>query len=643
MAVAGTDSVTARLRYLSSSSASNSPQLFQYMVSFPDKPDGPWTNIQFTAYNEPIRNIRNYLQQFNLDDQGFQLVKHMTSVKDLKDTNTVETKYFAECTAFLTSHLGAKYVKIFDCSFRKSNYPPTLGPDFKFKVRPPSPMVHVAEGAARRLRFHLPEQSREILQQQCRYQIINIWRPLVDTVIDYPMTMCDYSTVSTSDALTVDLFEAGYCEQMYYFRHSPEHKWYYVKEQTKDEILLIKCFDSGSPGIGSKTDSEACPPSVQGKIRFFETAFLDSELHKQNLTDLSAYLWRIQQQASFLDERLFSKLRTKSSSIVSISDDINILEWIFEIASAVVSEILKPPAPTINRILEELKNSGLLDEGPDDPSWSLFARQGIFAVIGYLTMLYNPTVDDFEPDVFRLSNRDCIDKNIYDHTHQDVGCSKQSMLKVLKGFGTLLPPEAENLTENPSTDIELRPAAINAHLLQTLGKVTFRWVDTLPLHFFTTESANHDYWLPSSGLQQYLSEILLSYRLLFGQDPKSRQLFRRLNPFSDYPKSITDNVLVSLCQKTQTPDLLSNLITEKRGYSATDDFAYFRDKLLVLTRLLEDTEPGDVLDVWMDKRNLVQWYTFFAVMCFGGGGLLLAITQTILAGLQLRSQASGSN
>ncbi|KAK6354121.1 hypothetical protein TWF730_008541 [Orbilia blumenaviensis] len=79
-----------------------------------------------------------------------------------------------------------------------------------------------------------------------RYQIINVWRPVVDVVEDCPLAFCHPESTSELDEVPGDVVKRDYIGEVYYMKHRPESepRWFYLNQQTKDEVWLFKSFDS---------------------------------------------------------------------------------------------------------------------------------------------------------------------------------------------------------------------------------------------------------------------------------------------------------------------------------------------------------------------------------------------------------------
>lgn len=164
-------------------------------------------------------------------------------------------------------------------------------------------------------------------------------------------------------------------------------------------------------------------------------------------------------------------------------------------------------------------------------------------------------------------------------------------------------------------------------------------------------------------------ETLLTYRLIFGQSYESRKITSGLidgassemgGRVSDGGDGV-DEFLRTLCTtplytqwsllglpfgRRSGPHITGELfpisslsvhndLIESSSYSARDDFPTFGHRLLALQRYNSRHQPSKITDLWRDRRNLLQWYTFWAVLLVGGLGLLLATLQLIVGIIQV--------
>lgn len=331
---------------------------------------------------------------------------------------------------------------------------------------------------------------------------------------------------------------------------------------------------------------------------------------------------------------------------------------------------------SINDIVSHLLKANLLQLGSDSKAL-INAKCLVFAMIGWQTMLYQADFDSCPPNQLAIQS----EMGIYQgQAHmclkQNNTACKKKMHDFLLGYGLLLPPRNFHALASPEDKkafLELKtiyPTTINAYTMTTIGEVTIEWVDSLACHleydsylnklfifrypsFCLAHINSGDWresprsvihacaacrdstgqWATTSDVTQMLRETVLSYRLLFGQDKRSRQLFRKLNPFEHIPGDGRDTFLDKLCgQKRYHSDFN---ISERESYDLPRDFPILRSRLAVILRHLSVKKPRTWRDLWKDKRDSAQWLTFWAVLIIGGLGVFLALLQAVLQIVQL--------
>lgn len=76
-------------------------------------------------------------------------------------------------------------------------------------------------------------------------------------------------------------------------------------------------------------------------------------------------------------------------------------------------------------------------------------------------------------------------------------------------------------------------------------------------------------------------------------------------------------------------------LQEQSSYSSQDDFPLLGQRLAKLQEFTLRQQPSKLRDLWRDRRNPLQWYTFWAVLIFGGWSLLLGLLQLVVGIAQL--------
>lgn len=79
----------------------------------------------------------------------------------------------------------------------------------------------------------------------------SVWQPTRGPCVDWPLALCDASSVDfLSDTMASDIVDPwGYTENMQ-VHYNNGQRWYYLKDQMPNELLVFKCADS-EEGKGS--------------------------------------------------------------------------------------------------------------------------------------------------------------------------------------------------------------------------------------------------------------------------------------------------------------------------------------------------------------------------------------------------------
>ncbi|KAI1764172.1 hypothetical protein GGR53DRAFT_530804 [Hypoxylon sp. FL1150] len=211
-------------------------------------------------------------------------------------------------------------------------------------------------------------------------------------------------------------------------------------------------------------------------------------------------------------------------------------------------------------------------------------------------------------------------------------------------------------------DYVFNPNQLNADVIERTLKMNIVWTDILGAHLDIDTSTNTlflfrqaavcllntseptgrqtflrscviDGMMEECQLRGLMYEILLSLYVLYGQSPKSRQRFDEDEAFGGIPQPHRDSLLQRLCRGLWISNELQS--RHKRVYILHTDFPMLGAKLQFLSEHTRLQEPRSLMQLWRDKRNTLQWWTFWAVVIFGVITVVLAAMQTVLAGLQV--------
>ncbi|KAM0363032.1 hypothetical protein ACHAPK_011291 [Fusarium culmorum] len=183
---AGTDRV-AEISYFEPLEIHNREKPYISNVPFVET-EGPWNNLHQVNHQMPVCDIRGSDNEFLLETKGFEYVKHSFVHQPIDHIDTLSHPYVEEMENFLKDRFGAS-------------------------------MVFIA------------------------------WKPLMKRVSQWPIAVCDTSTISVDDCHAVDTVFPHYASELYHIGHNAAHKWFYLSDQTDEEVLLMQIFDSDTPEL----------------------------------------------------------------------------------------------------------------------------------------------------------------------------------------------------------------------------------------------------------------------------------------------------------------------------------------------------------------------------------------------------------
>ena len=135
--------------------------------------------------------------------------------------------------------------------------------------------------------------------------------------------------------------------------------------------------------------------------------------------------------------------------------------------------------------------------------------------------------------------------------------------------------------------------------------------------------SSEDARAPDVATDELFEEVLLSYRLIFGQDDRSWKAFSRMAPLWEeqrgrLPWEATwdcDPMLAVLCGKSCTDEEARQVYDDidanepANYYDSNTEFPFFGKRLLELQQLIKQYQPQDVRSLWNDRRDVAAWYT----------------------------------
>jgi hypothetical protein len=199
----------------------------------------------YRDFKVEVRDGRPQAGEMSLDRQAFRLVHHDTKVADFYDPEGVKTAYYREVEDLLKRETGASKVVIFDHTIRSADRAVERG------LRTPVNSVHcdyTERSGPQRVRDLLPPaEAGQRLEK--RFAEYNVWRSIDSAPVEMsPLGLVDSQSLAPRDLAVCDLVYADRTGEIYQGVYNPDHRWYYFPKMTRDEAIVIKCYDSMKDG-----------------------------------------------------------------------------------------------------------------------------------------------------------------------------------------------------------------------------------------------------------------------------------------------------------------------------------------------------------------------------------------------------------
>ncbi len=203
-------------------------------------------NAEFEEHRVAIHDARKLATAASLDREGFALLEQHSCIEDLYNIESVQADYERELQELVLEATGGDDILVIDHTLR-SDSPSVRGTR---QIREPATVIHndyTDSSAEKRLRDLLPEAeaNKRLLG---RYAIVNAWRSVGPPVLQSPLACCDASTIAGVDLVASERRAEERIGELELVSWNPDHRWYYYPAMTRDEVLLIKTFDSATDG-----------------------------------------------------------------------------------------------------------------------------------------------------------------------------------------------------------------------------------------------------------------------------------------------------------------------------------------------------------------------------------------------------------
>ncbi|KAF7670920.1 hypothetical protein GT037_011048 [Alternaria burnsii] len=221
-----------------------------YMTAFEIPSDvGSMTNHEYSAHMVEVQDARDNKASFSLDVHGFKFCDWPTKYRsaDFEDEDLIESKYYQEVLQQMTQGFpDAMEIHIVSHLRRKRN-------EVKATSEPgPGTSKHAntityahtdfSPDGAKIAVEHIVEKHAHLRGR--RFEVINLWRVTKGPNRDWPLALCDYTSVDLEDVDLSDVIHkdrVGESTRLYF---NSSHRWFYLDKQTTSEVALFRNVDS---------------------------------------------------------------------------------------------------------------------------------------------------------------------------------------------------------------------------------------------------------------------------------------------------------------------------------------------------------------------------------------------------------------
>ena len=166
-------------------------------------------------------------------------------------TEHFDIYYYPEMEEIVKQATGCSKVVVFDHTIRVDDE----ATQTDRKVRGPVKNVHndfTRNSAPQRVKDLLPADEAEARLQK-RFGSINIWRPIVGPVETAPLAICGWDTLDEKNLIPAERRYNDRIGGVLHLCHNPDQRWFYFPRMEREEVVLLKCFDSLEDGTAKWT------------------------------------------------------------------------------------------------------------------------------------------------------------------------------------------------------------------------------------------------------------------------------------------------------------------------------------------------------------------------------------------------------
>ncbi|KIV88452.1 hypothetical protein PV10_08135 [Exophiala mesophila] len=214
-------------------------------------PDTQTSNLEFEQHeNILVKDIRDCEPSaFGLDKTGFEVVTDLFDVSDIQGWSGLR-QYQTQTEKFLRAQFGVDRVVCWEVTLRHNVQREAMVVDLNDWTIPDGPAAGAhndvtAISGPNIIADHLPEELKAVYHNGgYRFRIVNTWRPLLASLEDNPLALCDFRSVDPDDLVPADRVIPSNEGEVYYLKYNPDQKWYWLDSMTMDELFIFIMYDS---------------------------------------------------------------------------------------------------------------------------------------------------------------------------------------------------------------------------------------------------------------------------------------------------------------------------------------------------------------------------------------------------------------
>ena len=212
-----------------------------YYSNYPPEGERRWRNTRGDRRLMNIKDARRLATPPHLDREGFELIRWSGPKTDFNNEQAIRADYYAAVEQEVAEITGSAKVVAFDHNVRSNASDEARQEEAARPVR----FVHndyTLDSAPQRVHDVMGKEAPDLLRG--RFAIINLWKPIIGPVEEMPLAILDAQGLAIEDFVETDLLYPDRVGCIYSVRWSADHRWYYYPDQTTQEALLLKCYDS---------------------------------------------------------------------------------------------------------------------------------------------------------------------------------------------------------------------------------------------------------------------------------------------------------------------------------------------------------------------------------------------------------------